>query len=138
MVILRGLGGFAGFMLVALSTASVHTYWFSDQDDRAATALLSASVRIFETEKGEQIGSGFVIDSAQGLILSAVLVENGMRAHVWVAFREEEERNKPKILLPNSADDGNSTRKPDLSILQLAPPVMGVPALEVQFEDIEE
>jgi len=138
MVILRGLGGFAGFMLVALSTASAHTYWFSDQDDRAATALLSASVRIFETEKGEQIGSGFVIDSAQGLILSALHVVNSIRGHAWVAFPDDEDRHKAKILLPKSADDGNSTSKPDLSILQLDPPVMGVPALEVQFEDIEE
>jgi hypothetical protein len=139
MPILRGLGCFAGFMLVASSTASAHTYWFSDQDDRAATALLSASVRIFESEKGEQIGSGFVIDSAQGLILSALHVVNGIQGgHAWVAFPDDRDRHKAKILLPKSAEDGNSTGKPDLSILRLDPPVMGVRALEVQFDTIEE
>ncbi|HEY7665928.1 MAG TPA: serine protease [Xanthobacteraceae bacterium] len=138
MSILCGLGRFAEIMLVALAATSAHaTYNFPNQDDRAAEAFVSASVRIFDSEKGEeQIGSGFVIDGAQGLILSALHVISAIQdGHAWVAFRDDKNRHKAKIVFPKSSHDNN---RRDLSILQLDPPVSGVRAFEVQFDKIEE
>src|SRR5262249_36534147 len=108
MLIVRLLGVFAAIMLLPPTAAPAREkYYFSAQGDRDAHALTYATVRIFAAEKGgEQLGSGFVIDSKQGLILTALHVIDPIQdGNAWVAFPEETDRHRAKVVVPKSPAD---------------------------------
>lgn len=124
---------------LAAGPAQADSYNFTNEDYAAAVHNLRlAAVRIFGSHSGgDQIGAGFVIDSNDGLILSAAHVVRDLQGSAWVAFPRDNDRHHAKILLPKSADSRSAAGARDLSILQLDPAVNGVGALEVQFDEIE-
>jgi hypothetical protein len=104
-------------------------------DPKILNRSLAATVRIFETESGGgQIGSGFVIDGGEGLILTAAHVVAGLQDKAWIAFTGENIRHRAKIVASKSINSGASPF--DLAILKFDPKIDDVDSLEVQFEPI--
>lgn len=100
--------------------------------------LAASTVRIFRSEtSAPQDGSGFVIDSHEGLIVTASHVIEGVNGPVWVAFPHSDDRHRAAVLKRDSADaDGSPT--PDFAVLKLDQPEEGLGALEVQLDVIDD
>jgi hypothetical protein len=93
-------------------------------------------VRIFAAETGGgQLGSGFVIDSGDELILTAAHVVAELEDVAWVSFPRETTRHRVKLLAARPSGSGNSVAL-DLAILKLDPAIDNVDSLELQFEPI--
>jgi tetratricopeptide (TPR) repeat protein len=107
-------------------------YEFPNTTDAQVKRVLERSaVRVFESENGgSQEGSGFVIDSENGLVVTAVHVVQGFGGHAWVAFPNSETRYRVSVLI--------HAPSPDFTVLQLDTPRPDTLALEVQFEGIND
>lgn len=127
----------AGIVLavVAMSTFACAEYTFRT-DPALRTRSLTATVRIFAAETGGgQLGSGFVIDSGDELILTAAHVVAELEDVAWVSFPRETTRHRVKLLAARPSGSGNSVAL-DLAILKLDPAIDNVDSLELQFEPI--
>jgi len=126
------VGAATAWALFALSLSTGHTteYSFHLQDSSTKTRSLVATVRVFKSGKegGDQVGSGFVIDSLDGLILTAGHVVRDLKQDPLVAFPGSTDRYPVKVV--------TATMKPDLAVLQFNPLVNDVDILEVQFDGI--
>jgi Trypsin-like peptidase domain len=99
-------------------------------DPIVLTRSLAGTVRIFSSETdGDQLGSGFVVDSGEGLILTAAHVLAGLGGPAWVAFPRENTRHRVEIIASKPSGF-------DLAILKFDPKVDDADSLEVQFEPI--
>jgi hypothetical protein len=105
-------------------------------DPALRTRSLTATVRIFPAQTGgEQIGSGFVIDSGDELILTAAHVVAELKDVAWVSFPRETTRHRVKLLTARPNGFGNPVAL-DLAILKLDPAIDNVDSLELQFDTI--
>jgi outer membrane protein OmpA-like peptidoglycan-associated protein len=140
-----GRAGLAGFTSVILTLsapvgpATAISFSFPQVDDSAAMRALAVStVRIFRSEKAaSQDGSGFVIDSEEGLIVSAAHVVRDINGPVWVAFPDSGNRYRASVLKPDSSSAGEGAA-PDFAVLKLDQPQEGASALEIQLEEIND
>jgi S1-C subfamily serine protease len=131
----------ASIVLAVIATSNVACADYTFRPDPALrTRSLTATVRIFAAETGgEQLGSGFVIDSSDGLILTAAHVVAELKDAAWVAFPRETTRHSVKTLmrkLTSKSTGAENSPAIDLAVLKLDPKVDNVDSLEVQFEPI--
>src|SRR5258707_1382645 len=136
-----GIACLIGITLLLFSAVGVaaRSYSFPKAENASITRIVhSETFRIFTTDdNSEQVGSGFVIDGEEGLILTAAHVVAGIRGFAWISFAGSNERHRTKILLPKSADTAPQTGKFDISIMKLELPVENVRSLELQFDEID-
>ncbi|MDQ0391467.1 S1 family peptidase [Labrys monachus] len=118
--------------------ARADSFTFPQIDETTMTRELSqSSVRIFRTsDASAQDGSGFVVDSEAGLIVSAAHVVRGARDAVWVSFANSSDLYKAIVLLPKAAATGTDDQ-PDIAVLKLEHPESASGAFEVQFDTID-
>lgn len=121
----------ASIVLAVVATVNVASADFNFRSDTAVrTRSLSATVRIFAAEtSGQQLGSGFVIDSSEGLILTAAHVVSELKDFAWVVFPKEKTRHRVRALRSNGVSPTL-----DLAVLKLDPALGDIDSLELQFE----
>lgn len=136
---------FIGASAAAVFTALMFTvvqgdakYTFPEQGSEVATRRLIATVRVFSSASASanQMGSGFVIDRDDGLILTAAHVVRGHDV-VWVAFPRSDERHQVRVINPDASNSMNGHSPPDIAIMRLDPTLPNMNSLEVQFDKID-
>src|ERR1700730_14649106 len=89
----------AGMLLATIGTglARAQAYHFRQDAENVNRIIQRATVRIFPSETGDQIGSGVLIDADEGLVLSAGHVVKPLPGVAWVAFTDDDDRHRAKV-----------------------------------------